>query len=503
MTDLKSALALSVFGILFAAVGNAGDISDRQKLEFKDYLTQVVAAESIADPVQRCLAYPDLPGITWTKEHIEAHCRYHHEPVIDLKQMQAMAGKGDFDGLEAAFSELLARHDAESNQSELIHRAFEYLQSADADNLTDSWLKHSPESAFALTARAEFLRGEAWRARGAKFASETPAENLRRMSAFAQQAIPLYRKAIKLNPRMMQAYVGLLNVAMSDSESKIKIDTIESGLAQDDRCTELFRTILTSLRPRWGGSHDLMWAFQEKYVLPSIASRPLNAQYMANAIGDMVDIAIRDGKTADVLIPWVIKGLELGANEDLMEEAVRLYRGIGRYDLQHQHIAQIIRFRGAPSIGYSNMGNVLLNYWFYDLGVRFLDKALEIDPSNAFAHYRLAIYYHYTQEWNKAIVHAKAVKDHDDYGQEAIQLLAESLYFNDEHQAALPFAIEITARFPNAPESWGTRLLCEMGLNRQSEAKKSLTQLKRLLKPGDTRYNSLIQATEHSLDMTN
>lgn len=496
MIDLKSIIVLSAFAISFAAVGNAEDISAQQKQELKEYLSRVVAAESLPDPIQRCIAYPSLPGIVWTKEHIEAHCRYHHEQVVSLKQLQAMAEAADFKGLEAVFSDLQVRHNSESNQSELIHRVFEYFQSVDADKLTDSWLKHSPESAFALTARAEFLRGEAWRARGGKYASDTPDENLKRMSAFVQQSILLYEKAIKLNPHILQSYVGLMNVAMADSESKIETKAMMNGLAEDDQCAELFRTVLTSLLPRWGGSHPLMLAFQEKYVLPSIADRPLNEQYMASAVQDAVDIARRDGKTADELMPWVIKGLNLGANEDLMDQAVRLYYETDRYDLQHQYTAQVIRFRGGTAVGYGNLGSILLNYSFYEQGLHFLDKALEIQPSNAFAHYRLAAYYHYRQDWDKAVTHAKVVKDDKNYGQEAMLYLAESLYFDKKPQAALPYAVEMTKQFPNSPESWGTRLMCEMGLNQQATAKESLKQLKRLLKPGDTRYDSLIQTTE-------
>lgn len=499
MPDLKPAVTFFAFGILFAAACHAAEISEQQSLALKDYLRQVVAAESIPDPIQRCLAYPALSSVAWPKEHIEAHCRYHHEPVITLKQMQAMAGAGEFDKLEAALNELQVRHDAESGQSEIIHRVYESLQSADAGGLTDAWLKHFPESALALTARAEFLRGQAWRARGTQYASDTPDENLKRMSAFVQQAIPLYEKAIKLNPHLMQAYVGLMNVAMADSESKIENKAMMNGLAEDDRCAELFRTVLTSLRPRWGGSHALMQAFQEKYVLPSIPDRPLNEQYMASAVEDAVDIARMDGKTADELIPWVSKGLELGANEDLMDQAVRLYFKTDRYDLQHQYTAQVIRFRGGSAVGYGNLGNILLNYSFYEQGIRFLDKALEIEPSNAFAHYRLAAYYHYRQDWDKAVTHAKVVKDDKNYGQEAMLYLAESLYFGKKPQAALPYAVEMTTRFPNESESWGTRLMCEMALGRLSDGKESLKKLKPLLKPGDDTYQSLIQMTESVL----
>lgn len=501
MLALKHVATFFALSILFPFAGYASDISNQQKLEFKIYLSQIVAAEAITDPVQRCIAYPALPSIVWPKDHIEAHCRYHHEPAISLKQIQAMVSAREFDKLEAVFNELQMRHDAESNQSELIHRVYEYLQSADANNSTDLWLKHSPENAFALTARAEFLRGSAWRARGGKYASDTPDESLKSMSAFVQQAIPLYKKAIQLNPHIMQAYIGLLNVAMVDSESKIETEAMKNGLSEDDQCAEIFRYILTALQPRWGGKHELMQAFQVQYVLPSIPFRPLNAQYMATTTQDVVNLARIAGKTADELMPWVIKGLEFGANENLMDEAVRLYYKTDRYDLQHQYTSQIIRFRGGTVVDYGNMGNILLNFGFYEQGVRFIEKALELEPNNAFANYRLARYYRYTQKWGKAVIHAKVVKDNKDYGQDAMLQLTESLYFDKKPQEALPFAVEMTVRFPNAAESWGTRLMCEITLNRQAEAKESLKKLKPLLKPGDDTYQSLIQTTESVLRM--
>lgn len=497
-------LLLAALGLSFSPASVcAAEPTAEQKNDFAAFLKKVAEAEALNDPVQRCIAYPSIPGLEWPKSHIDAHCHYHHDPIISLKQMQALADAGEFNKLEMAFAELQARHTDTNNQSEVIHRAFEYLAYAEAEKLTEAWLKHSPESAYALTARADNLRASAWRARGGNYISETPKENIKQMSNYAQKAIALYQKAIKLNPQLMPAYSGLINTSMVDSESTIEIETLVKALSIDNQCAELFRRTLTALSPRWGGSLDAMLGFQEKYVLPSIISRPLNAQYMAYAYEDFVNNARTAGKTAEELTPYILKGLALGANEDLLDEAERLYRKNGQYDLANIYISQVIRFRGGTAIDYGNMGNIMLHFGIIEQGAHFLNKALEIEPGNLYAHYRLGSYYHYKQNWQKAISHAQMAKDHEAYGQHSMQILTESLYFDKKPLEAIPHAIEMTKRFPNAPESWGTRLMCEITLTNYTDAKKSLARLKSLIKPDDKRFQSLIDVTESALKAIN
>jgi hypothetical protein len=61
----------------------------------------------------------------------------------------------------------------------------------------------------------------------------------------------------------------------------------------------------------------------------------------------------------------------------------------------------------------------------------------------------------------------------------------------------------MTTRYPEAAESWGVRLMCELSLNRYTEAKASLIKLKRALNPEDKRYQNLISFTEETLKSQN
>jgi hypothetical protein len=50
--------------------------------ETKTFLAAVERAENIADPVQRCLAYPDPPGSHWSANAVHAYCQYRYQPII-------------------------------------------------------------------------------------------------------------------------------------------------------------------------------------------------------------------------------------------------------------------------------------------------------------------------------------------------------------------------------------------------------------------------------------
>lgn len=503
MPALKHFVAFFVLSVSCPFKGHAADISKQQEQDFKAYLGRIAAAEAIADPVQRCIAYPALPGIVWTETHIKAHCLYHHEPVLSLKDMQELANKGDFRTLEAAFADYQMRHERTENQSEIIHRAFEQISTKHAGDFTAAWLAHSPENVFAITARAEYLRAMAWEARGGRASADTSKSRFKNMSTIIQQSTPLYQKAIKLDPKVLPAYIGMLNTAMMDSDELIERRAKEQGLQADPECSDLMRNILTSLKPRWGGDYKQMLLFTETTVKPSIKNRPLNGQYMASIFEDIIDANTSKDSDDSSFLHAISEGLKYGANEDLMEEAERIYDKTDRYDLGYMYIAQVVRFRGGVKEDYNNLGTILANFGYYPTAVKFFEKALELNPDDSYAQINLARVYSDLRNYDKAIVYAKESRDNPIHRLDSQLILIESLLRLERWGDALPEAVQVTVEFPKSQDAWALRLQCELNLEQYADANKSLQSLFETKDPKDPHYDSLIDSVSSFLKSVN
>lgn len=88
------------------------------------FLDAAVAARAIADPLARCLAFPDLPGNQWPAGLAKAHCEYLYGERLTGEQIKARIDAGDFAALDARLAADLARHFDAGDFSEAIHRDY-------------------------------------------------------------------------------------------------------------------------------------------------------------------------------------------------------------------------------------------------------------------------------------------------------------------------------------------------------------------------------------------
>jgi tetratricopeptide (TPR) repeat protein len=265
---------------------------DRAPPALREFLLKAKAADAIADPLQRCLAFPTLPDTHWPKNLEVQHCRYMFGPRLGFDDIKLRIDANDVAGLEVILRKLLDRHFSKSDFSEDIHAAMAVVgTSPESDRVTKRWLELSPDSPYALTARAEYLRQKGWVVRGEDYVSKTSAEKLAQMSALHEQAAVLYRKALEKEPRMMPAYSGLVDIGKNgtvDGEG-----AFEQGFKVDPGCKELVGAQMVALQPRWGGSWEEMEAL-EKQVQPHLAERPLLALPLSYRHKDMAEVARSD-----------------------------------------------------------------------------------------------------------------------------------------------------------------------------------------------------------------
>ena len=315
----------------FAAEPELPSIPDRPAAQlftdvpapWRDYLLQAREAERIADPLQRCIAYPDIPGNQWPKGHARAHCLDHAVRAMGMADARKLLDTGKLQELDAYVLGLEAEHAREVDSSEALHYFFDQFAADSADAFTADWLKAAPESPYALTARARFHAGAAGRARGGKWAAETPREDLRKMSELYDQAVPLYRKALATHPRFLPAWIGLLGMASRDSRQALEEEAFVAANAIDPACQDLADARMTSLEPRWGGSYEAMLAYAES-LKSQLARRPILAREMASPYGDRGDRLHAEKEINREAMEILDIAIRIGSNEEHLGDGARV-----------------------------------------------------------------------------------------------------------------------------------------------------------------------------------
>jgi len=289
---------------------------------WRAYFLQAHEAERQEDRLQRCLAYPDLPGNKWPDGHAEAHCRYHAAGRIEVEEVDGYLQRGEVAALQRRLDGLLAKHFSNDDFGEDIDAALEtfYAAGADADRVSERWLALAPGSAYAHLARANHLRGRAGAARGGAWAQKTPKENFRRMEELLAQAVPLYRAAIRLEPRLMPAYAGMLNSAMLGSMPDVEREALEGARAHDPACVEVARRRMNALEPRWGGSYEEMLSFGAE-LSRHVARRPQLAIHVSAPYTDRADRLVGEDAFTREAMALLDIATRIGSSEGALRQA--------------------------------------------------------------------------------------------------------------------------------------------------------------------------------------
>lgn len=426
-------IALSAsFAVLASELPSIPEKPDMKRYEsvlapWHDYLLQVRAADRIIDPLERCLAFPDLPGNKWPKGHAQAHCLIHHDTEIPtVAGIGASLDRGELPPLEASMRSLLDRHFSTTDYSEAIHELFNYRFDAGevSDRVSAKWLALSPDSAFAHLARASHLARAAIKTRGTGFAATVPRENFRRMSELADQAMAQYREAIRINPRLIAAHTGMLQVAMFDSRDEVESEAFEAANKLDPACAELANVHMRSMSPRWGGDYEQMLAYANA-LAANVARRPQLAIYLARPYGDrgsvLLDAEQYDQETVDVLEI----AARTGSDEASLLSASYAARLIEKDENKAaSYFLQVSRFKdlGADAAGLLAWELATIEP---AMSVRYALMALRQDPDNAAAHYNAGHGYFDLRMYDEADAHYRITIESPENRQASLREVAE------------------------------------------------------------------------------
>ena len=433
----------------------------------REFLLKARAAEEIADPLQRCLGFPVLPGTKWPKGLIESHCEYAHGPRPSEKEVVAHIDAGDVAWLEQTYRTWLDRHFSETNFSEHIHDLFDYFGGDyESGRLTQRWLQLAPDSPFALTARAQFYMGLGWEARGKWVISQTPPEQIAQMEAHHAKAIEFFQQAIAKEPRMLPAYAGLVELGRNDKD--LGDSAFEAGRRIDPACKVLMSSRMHMLLPRWGGSYAQMFALEQQ-MLPYMEKRPLLALSRAWPYIDMAD-ELRQEKKYDDAVAALQPMVAITSNPELQEDLGSVLMRADRSD-KWQALAYLVaakRFRpGRAQVATDRAWLEISVVHDYELAIRELAYSAQLEPERKATH----IYYGYALTELRRLDEAEREyllamqydpEKGETYRDALIALVDSELWRLDRHKA-LSYSERAVKEFPNY---WPARSLHAFALER-------------------------------------
>jgi hypothetical protein len=343
-------------------------LSERQRYE--PLLKAIDQAETIKDPIQRCIQTPSPPHLKWPADMIEAFCRDQFTAVAQADVVRGIIDRKDWRGLDAHYAGYLQRHLSGQDPELLLYRAFpvsSWRSNEEANRYSRRWQQAQPDNAFANTLRAKHLMAQAWRVRGSGFISEVDPKNLNRAIDLARQASILTLKAIKSEPKLMPAYSILIEAYMLGDQSELMRRALRNALRQSPNSYYVRAEAAAYMRLVWGGKPGELERLADQ-AKSRIQKNPRLRLLQGNAQAELATARWR-GKRPGRALAAMREALESGPNLMTLNDAAYLSDKVGYESETLVYLTQLIRFERGPKDA------LLYRAGIWELG-RWHDRAL-------------------------------------------------------------------------------------------------------------------------------
>lgn len=231
------------------------------RAETYEFLAATKRAEALADPLARCLAYPDPPGSHWAPDAVEAYCHYHVQPLPSFAEVKALIEHDRAAELDRRLAEALHLQQTKPEARGLLDRI--YLKvfdtgSFDVRPTLDAWKRQSPDSAFAWAASGTAYVAMAAKARGSDYIANTSESNIRAMDNLTSEAVSDLQQAIRLDRAVTPAYTALIHAAGMDGGRDQVDAAIRQALDAVPDDYSIYNRAMWVQEPKWGGSLEAM-----------------------------------------------------------------------------------------------------------------------------------------------------------------------------------------------------------------------------------------------------
>lgn len=432
--------------------------------ELRTFVTAATAAESIKDPLQRCLAYPDPPHSHWSHEAVVAYCRYRLQPMISTAEINALIRSGKTAELDRRFAAALQaqsiRPDAHGLLDAIYLQDFRYDEARERP-LLDSWKHASPKSAFAYAASGYAYAQQAQDARGEGYADTTAPDSLQSMSQLLALAEDDLQKALALEPRLTPAYVAWIEGANVGRGRSFVENIGARALAAAPADYAINSDLVFANQSIWGGSPQAMEALANQ-AQAHAAENPLLTLLLteapfyqaANCQCDPT-IQLSDYREIFDRLPTTA----------IMWRAGDLASTQGHPEMTAVYLAETLRFLAYNPLASRARANLSfsLSYLGYPKwALAEANKVVAADPQSETGYKGRALADEMLKDYPKAIeALRRAVAIEPDGSWQLIELGGLYAYKTREWDKAWDISTQLTRKFANDPKGWLLRASIE------------------------------------------
>jgi len=429
--------------------------------EYAAYVAAVRKADAIKDDLQRCLAYPDLPGNTWTPGVAKTRCTmFLTKPELTLDAIeQALAQPDGANAVDGKFRALLDAHFQKPAQREQIFIALSIFKddarADDAERIARAWRKAAPDSPFAQTALGHVLANRGWNARGSKFLQDTPADNVRLMDQFFGDAVAQYLPALKAEPKLLPACVALMEIGRQSADVLENNATAEC-LKVDPASYYVVDEWSTASEPRWGGSLEKM-RYVAAYAKAHEQENPALALIAFNYLGYEIERADNDEQDRRAIAELAPAALQV-PNAAFLRSVGGAWLRKDEYWKAFVYLSQALRFMPGYAQESRWRAMVLDQLDEPEWARADAERAVALEPDNGYAQQQLGGILLETGHSAEAVPHFREALKDSKTRQGAYTYLCGTLIDTKQRDAAGKCVDDLLAEYPENPEGWRQRV---------------------------------------------
>jgi len=240
-------------------------------------------------------------------------------------------------------------------------------------HLYDDWVTQFPDHYAAYLARAEYFEALGWKSRGGGWANETSDEQFAGMRNYFSLAKADYKQALKLNPRLLVPHINLIYILMAQGPKNEMNEQINTALQRFPASYQLYKKILETSQPRWGGSYALMTEYAHR-ANQHVAEDPDMSFLYGKPYMEMAWYAKRD-KQYQKAIDLYTQALSYGQYADLLEKRGQAYERINDLDSALSDYRRAMEINPASFTVYELIANIVGNRGDSDAALALIEQS--------------------------------------------------------------------------------------------------------------------------------
>ncbi len=201
--------------------------------------------------------------------------------TLDRRELLRLLRDKQYDSLEAQLAERWESTKTDiRNEARLTHAYDAFVQIDPAvEPRIEQWMEARPSSPEARVAMAAYRWGMALDSRGGLPAVTTSRGRFASASEQAAAGLMATDEALRLSPDHLTAYIVRIELLQLSSgrEDGVLRETLQAALAAHPTSFQLRLAVMDMLKPRWGGSLELMQQFAAASAEPAQQNEKLRA----------------------------------------------------------------------------------------------------------------------------------------------------------------------------------------------------------------------------------